>query len=99
MASQMFVCWPVRKGSGLVNGVERVGPPLQPGKGKFDEKVIESLDVLLYEMGKRKMKAVLYLSNNWEWSGGFLQYLRWNDQIPDSVFRRKLSWNEMRDYR
>jgi len=86
------------EGSGLVNGVQRVGPPLQPEKGKFDKKVIESLDVLLYEMGKRNMKAVLYLSNNWEWSGGFLQYLRWNDQIPDSVFRRKLKWDEMRDY-
>jgi mannan endo-1,4-beta-mannosidase len=86
------------EGSGLVNGVERVGPPLQPEKGKFNTEVLESLDVLLSEMSKRNMKAVLFLSNNWEWSGGFLQYLQWNGLIDDSVFRRKLSWNEMRDY-
>ncbi|HEV8284270.1 MAG TPA: glycosyl hydrolase [Chitinophagaceae bacterium] len=86
------------EGSGFVNGVERVGPPLQPEKGKFNEAILESLDVLLNEMSKRNMKAILFLSNNWEWSGGFLQYLRWNGLIADSVFRRKLSWDEMRDY-
>jgi mannan endo-1,4-beta-mannosidase len=30
------------------------------------------------EMNKRKMYAVLYLTNNWEWSGGLSQYLEWN---------------------
>jgi mannan endo-1,4-beta-mannosidase len=85
------------EGSGLVNGVERVGPPLQPEQGKFDEKVIESLDLLLYEMGKRNMKAVLFLSNNWEWSGGFLQYLNWNGLIPDSILRQKFTWDALRD--
>ncbi|MFT3825427.1 MAG: glycosyl hydrolase [Chitinophagaceae bacterium] len=86
------------EGTGFVNGVERVGPPLQPEKGKFDEKILQSLDLLLFEMSKRNMKAVLYLSNNWEWSGGFLQYLRWNNAIPEEVFRRKLNWDELRDY-
>ncbi|MGZ8537821.1 MAG: glycoside hydrolase 5 family protein, partial [Flavisolibacter sp.] len=86
------------EGSGLVHGVERVGPPLQTEKGKFDTDVLKGLDILLDEMSKRNMKAVLFLSNNWEWSGGLLQYLRWNDLIDDSVFRRKLSWDEMRDY-
>jgi mannan endo-1,4-beta-mannosidase len=33
------------------------------------------------------MKAVIFFSNNWEWSGGFLQYLRWNGKISDSLFR------------
>lgn len=28
-------------------------------------------------MGKRDMKAVLYLNNSWEWSGGYSQYLEW----------------------
>ncbi len=85
------------EGSGLVNGVERVGPPLQPAKGQFDERVLESLDLLLFEMSKRNMKAVVYLSNNWEWSGGFLQYLRWNNVITEGEFRKKLSWDELRD--
>jgi mannan endo-1,4-beta-mannosidase len=59
---------------------------------------LNGLDFLLAELGKRNMKAVIYFSNNWEWSGGFLQYLNWNGLISDSVLKRKLSWNEMRDY-
>ncbi|MDQ6843398.1 MAG: cellulase family glycosylhydrolase, partial [Bacteroidota bacterium] len=86
------------EGSGLVNGVVRIGPPLQPEEGIFDPKILKGLDVLLDEMGKRNMKAVIYLSNNWEWSGGFLQYLKWNNLIPDSVFKRKFKWNELGDY-
>src|SRR5215217_4250089 len=54
------------EGSGLVHGVERVGPPLQTEKGKFDERILDGLDILLDEMNKRDMKAVLFLSNNWE---------------------------------
>lgn len=83
------------EGSGLVNGVERIGPPLQREKQIFDPKILRGLDVLLNEMGKRNMKAVIYLSNNWEWSGGFLQYLRWNGMIEDSVFRKKFNWFEL----
>lgn len=86
------------EGSGLINGIRRIGPPLQPEKGKFDEKIFEGLDLLLYEMNKRKMKAVLFLSNNWEWSGGFLQYLNWNGQLSDSLLRNKMEWEDMRDY-
>ena len=35
------------------------------------------LDFLLAEMGKRGMKAVLYINNSWEWSGGYGMYLEW----------------------
>jgi mannan endo-1,4-beta-mannosidase len=86
------------EGSGQINGVQRVKPPYQTEKGKFNEQALDGLDVLLYEMGKRDMKAILFLSNNWEWSGGFLQYLNWNGLIADSVLRRKLNWDELRDY-
>jgi mannan endo-1,4-beta-mannosidase len=86
------------EGEGLENGVERVRPAFQTEKGRFNASVLDGLDILLSEMSKRDMKAVLFLSNNWEWSGGFLQYLRWNGLIDDSVFRRKLDWDEMRDY-
>jgi mannan endo-1,4-beta-mannosidase len=88
----------VAEGTGLISEVERVQPAFQPGKGMYDTTLLKSLDFLLTEMGKRKMKAVLFLSNNWEWSGGFLQYLNWNGLLPDSVMRRKLSWDEQRDY-
>jgi mannan endo-1,4-beta-mannosidase len=86
------------EGSGQINGVPRVSPPLQTEKGKFDASVLKGLDILLSELDKRKMKAVLFLSNNWEWTGGFLQYLNWNGLLPDTILRRRLSWDEQRDY-
>src|SRR5215831_19257508 len=85
------------EGTGNENGVKRVSPALQPSKGVFNTKLLEGLDFLLSEMGKRNMKAVIFLSNNWEWSGGFLQYLNWNGKLADSTLRRKLSWDEMRN--
>lgn len=85
------------EGSGMINGVQRVGPALQPEQGVFNERVLDGLDLLLDEMGKRDMKAVVFFSNNWEWSGGFQQYLIWNKSVPDSLTSRKLTWDEQRD--
>jgi mannan endo-1,4-beta-mannosidase len=86
------------EGEGQIHGVIRVAPAFQPAQGVFNQDILRGLDFLLSEMGKRNMKAVIFLSNNWEWSGGFLQYLNWNGLIADSVLRRRLSWDEMRDY-
>jgi len=86
------------EGSGNITGVQRIAPAFQSSAGTFDKSYLDGLDLLLSEMNKRRMKAVLFLSNNWEWSGGFLQYLQWERLIPDSVFARKLDWDEMRDY-
>ncbi len=85
------------EGSGPLNGVTRVSPSLQPEHGKFDESVLDGLDLVLYEMGKRDMKAVIFLSNNWEWSGGFQQYLIWNGVISDKWLAEKPTWDELRD--
>lgn len=85
------------EGAGPISGVIRVGPPLQPEQGKFDEKVLDGLDLVLTEMGKRDMKAVVFLSNNWEWSGGFQQYLTWNGRVSEEMRTRKLTWDEQRD--
>ncbi|HET7896319.1 MAG TPA: glycoside hydrolase family 2 TIM barrel-domain containing protein, partial [Flavisolibacter sp.] len=85
------------EGSGLINGIERIGPPLQTAQGKFNETILSGLDLLLAEMGKRHMKAILVLSNNWEWSGGFQQYLIWNNQVPEDQKTRRLTWDEQRD--
>ena len=52
------------EGEGLINGVPRVGPPLQTKEGVFDPDFLKGMDNLLYELGKRKMTAVIYLSNN-----------------------------------
>lgn len=85
------------EGSGMINGVMRVAPPLQSEQGKFDENILDGLDLILSEMGKRNMKAVVFFSNNWEWSGGFQQYLIWNNKVPDDQKTRKLTWDEQRD--
>ncbi|MDQ2747538.1 MAG: cellulase family glycosylhydrolase [Acidobacteriota bacterium] len=85
------------EGAGLINGITRVAPALQPEQGKFDETVLDGLDLILAEMNKRGMKAVIFLSNNWEWSGGFQQYLIWNNQVSGDQKTRKLTWDEQRD--
>src|SRR5687767_4070903 len=85
------------EGAGMINGVIRVGPPLQPEQGKFDETALDGLDLVLSEMGKRRMKAVIFFSNNWEWSGGFLQYVIWNEIVPPEMRTRRLTWDELRD--
>ena len=85
------------EGSGMINGVIRVGPPLQPEQGVFNPDVLRGLDIVLAEMGKRGMKGVIFVSNNWEWSGGFQQYLIWNGLVPKDQETRKLTWDEQRD--
>lgn len=86
------------EGQGQINGVTRVAPVLQPSAGTFNGDILKGLDLLLAEMHQRKMYAVLFLSNNWEWSGGFLQYLNWAGKINADTLKRKLSWDEQRDY-
>ncbi len=86
------------EGQGPINGKMRVEPAYQTGKGVFNDALLSGLDYLLAEMGKRQMKAVIFLSNNWEWSGGFLQYLNWANLLPDSIMRRTLTWDEYRDW-
>jgi mannan endo-1,4-beta-mannosidase len=53
----------------------KVEPTLQVKPGVYNDTILDGLDYLLYEMGKRKMVAVLYLNNAWEWSGGYGFYL------------------------
>jgi mannan endo-1,4-beta-mannosidase len=50
-----------------------------------DEDLLRGLDFCLAEMAKRDMRAVLFLSNYWQWSGSFAQYVRWatGETIPD----------------
>lgn len=55
----------------------KVEPTLQIVPGVYNDTILAGLDYLLAEMGKRKMVAVLYLNNSWEWSGGYGQYLEW----------------------
>jgi mannan endo-1,4-beta-mannosidase len=56
----------------------RVTPSLQVAPGKYNPEMLDGLDFLLAEMGKRGQHAILFLNNSWDWSGGFAQYLNWN---------------------
>ena len=60
-------------GSDGERGVQasKVEPTLQIKPGVYNDSILDGLDYLLYEMQKRKMVAVLYLNNSWEWSGGY----------------------------
>ena len=55
----------------------RVSPTLQKEPGVYNDTIFWGLDYLLAEMAERGMKAVLYLNNSWEWSGGYGMYLEW----------------------
>ncbi|MFM2292751.1 MAG: hypothetical protein RIS29_2564 [Bacteroidota bacterium] len=60
------------------NGVpSKVEPTLQKKPGVYNDSIFDGLDFLLAEMSKRNMKAVLFFTNSWEWSGGYSQYLNW----------------------
>lgn len=55
-------------------------------KGKVEQDdILVGLDFMLTEMAKRDMKAVIFLNNFWEWSGGMATYLSWvkNGEIVD----------------
>jgi len=63
-------------GSDGQNGVPtKVEPTLQVEPGVYNDTILDGLDYLLREMSRRKMVAVLYLNNSWEWSGGYGFYL------------------------
>ena len=58
--------------------ISKVEPILQTAPGVYDDRALDGLDFLMSELGKRDMQAVLYLTNAWEWSGGYSQYLEWS---------------------
>jgi mannan endo-1,4-beta-mannosidase len=55
------------------------------GPHDWDENLLRGLDFCLAEMAKRDMRGILFLSNYWQWSGSFAQYVRWvtGETIPD----------------
>lgn len=76
-----------------------VKPALQIKPNEYNENLLIGLDYLLAEMSKRGMEAVLYLNNNWIWSGGMSQYLQWMGygDVPNP-FEEGVSWQEYMDY-
>jgi len=54
-----------------------IKPAFRGPGSDYNETLLRGLDLLLSEMGKRDLKAVIYLNNFWEWSGGMGTYLSW----------------------
>lgn len=77
----------------------QVKPALQPKQGEYNNDLLDGLDFLLAEMQKRGMYAVLYLNNNWIWSGGMSAYLNWNGYGEvANPFLEKYSWEDYFKY-
>lgn len=53
----------------------KVKPVLQTSPGVYNDSILDGLDYLMQQLGRRGMVAVLYLNNAWEWSGGYGFYL------------------------
>ena len=64
-------------GEGEEGLASHISPTLQTAPGVYNDTLLQGLDYLLDQLEKRDMKAVLYLNNAWEWSGGFGTYLEW----------------------
>lgn len=75
----------------------RVMPTLQKTPGVYDDCLFDGLDFFMNELAKRDMYAVLYLTNNWDWSGGHVQYMDWCGRGPAPVPTVD-GWNAFGDY-
>ncbi|MGB8981432.1 MAG: hypothetical protein WCC12_06125 [Anaerolineales bacterium] len=73
----------------------RMVPALMISPGKYDESVLDGLDFLIAELGKRGMKAVMVLNNYWQWSGGMAQYVSWSD---GTAIPYPGDWSEFMNY-
>ncbi|MBN1413966.1 MAG: cellulase family glycosylhydrolase [Bacteroidales bacterium] len=74
---------------------------LQQSPGVYDTTLLKGLDFALAEMGKRGMKAVVFLTNFWPWSGGMAQYVNWvtGDSIPDpDITNDWRDWQKFMDF-
>lgn len=54
-----------------------ISPVLQTAPGQYNDTLLTGLDRFMVELERRDMKAVIYLTNAWEWSGGYGSYLQW----------------------
>ncbi len=64
-------------GDGREGIPSHVSPVLQTAPGVYNDALLDGLDWLMMRLEERGMKAVLFLNNAWEWSGGYGSYLEW----------------------
>lgn len=82
-------------GDGVGEFDYQIKPTLQYEPGVYNDTILRGLDYLMSDLEKRNMKAVLYLNNAWEWSGGFGVYLNWagEGEVPTTK-----DWQAYQDY-
>lgn len=56
-----------------------ITPAFRTRGSDYDRILLEGLDFALAEMGRRGLRAVIYLTNFWEWSGGMATYTYWTN--------------------
>ncbi|MES1158658.1 MAG: cellulase family glycosylhydrolase [Terricaulis silvestris] len=66
-------------GSGEISPLKHSLNPAFRDRTSYNEHLLVGLDFLLSEMAQRDMRAVIYLTNFWEWSGGMVTYLYWTN--------------------
>ena len=73
-----------------------LSPAFQKKNGRYNEKLLQGLDYLLFEMRKRDMRAVLILNNYWDWTGGMSEYVSWatNKPVVDPATNKSQTWDE-----
>lgn len=73
-----------------------LSPPFQYKNGEYNETLLQGLDFLLAEMGKRNLRAVLVLNNYWDWSGGMSQYVSWatGEAVFDPSVNKEQTWDQ-----
>lgn len=69
----------------------RMYPALMPSPGHWNEDIFVGLDRCLAEMAKRGMRATMTLNDQWQWSGGFAQYVSWSH--GNEAIAYPPSWN------
>tara|TARA_R110002073_G_scaffold30361_5_gene94775 strand:- start:4155 stop:5522 length:1368 start_codon:yes stop_codon:yes gene_type:complete len=77
-----------------------LSPPFQYKNGEYNETLLQGLDFLLAEMGKRNLRAVMVLNNFWDWSGGMAQYVSWatGDTVKDPATNKEHTWDQYIDF-
>jgi len=86
---------------GNANAPWAIQPALQTQPGVYNETLWKGLDLVLAELKKRDMVAILCLNNFWPWSGGFAQYVSWangNETIPYPPPAENGNWRTYQQY-
>ena len=69
-------------------------PAITPNAGSYDRHVLEEgLDYLMSELAKRKMLAIMVLTNGQPWSGGLSQYVAWATKTRTPFTIRNTDWD------